>query len=171
MAHGLSQQELKEIVEEEVLLIRHSGEIPEIALHSSLHYLFEEDDGPGLSPGDIDLTPLKLAVVDRYRRIILRDLNPRNRDKSIYRGLARSIVNWRRLRLFIEREGVGELEPIRQETARALAAFLENEASEVFSGTRASCINCTYEELKEFAEELGLSLDELPEGLSRLCQT
>ncbi len=171
MGSDLTPREIEEIVEEEVLLIKHSGEIPEIALHSSLHYLFEDEEGPGLGPEEIDLTPLKLAVVERYRKIILRDMNPRNRDKSIYRGLARSIVNWRRLRLFVERHQVGELEPIRQEAAEALASFLENEAAQVLSGERNSCINCTYEELMDFAAELGLSRDELPEGLSRLCQT
>ena len=36
------------ILEEELLLVRHSGEIPEVALHSSLYYLQDDEEGPQL---------------------------------------------------------------------------------------------------------------------------
>ena len=43
------------LLEEELLLVRHSGEIPEVALHASVHYLTEDPEGPGLVLADIQL--------------------------------------------------------------------------------------------------------------------
>ncbi len=154
---------------EERLLILHSGEIPEIAYHSSLLYLSEDEDGPRLDLDEIDLMPLKEAVFERYKRILLRDLNPRNRDKSIYRGVARSIVNWKRMKGFAQKEGL-DWSQAREEAARALYAFLHNEVEEVASGVRSSSINCSYEEVVEFWSELGLDHEELPKGLKEICE-
>ena len=36
------------LMEEELLLVRHSGEIPEVALHASLHFLCDDEEGPRL---------------------------------------------------------------------------------------------------------------------------
>ncbi len=165
----ISSQELKEIIQEELLLIRHSGEIPEIALHNAIHYLFSDPDGPALQPGDLDLVPLKQAVVDRYRRIILRDLNPDNRDRRIYRGIERSRINWKRLCSFMEREEITGIDPIRKEIAAQLKKFLNQETRDVQSGRRKPSINCTIEELKDFMQELGIRDEELSKGLEQLC--
>ena len=116
----------KEYIEEEAFMVLHAGEIPEIAMHSSLHHLTEDPDGPGLELNADDIRPLKQAVVERYRTIIFRDLDPGNRDKRIYRGLARCAANWQRLVKFCSRENMDSA-AIRVETAAALQLFLQQE--------------------------------------------
>ncbi len=93
--------ERRKIIEEEEFMVRHSGEIPEIAYHNSLYHLSEDQEGPRLGR----LTPAEMAglqtqAMARYREIILRDLRPENRDLSIYRGVRRAIWNWQRLHKF-----------------------------------------------------------------------
>ena len=66
----------KKYIEEEAFMIVHSGEIPQVTLQSSLHYLTEDPEGPCLELNGDDIIPLKQAVVERYRVIILRDLDP-----------------------------------------------------------------------------------------------
>ena len=160
---------LQQILDDEAFMILHSGETPEIAYHSSLYYLFEDQDGPRLQPGRIDLAPLKRAVFERYRKILLRDMNPAYRDKSIYRGLARSIANWHRLKNFCQREGF-DTEQLRREAGRHLIDFLRNETEELFSGKkRFSSVNCSWRELERFAAELGVDPASLPKGVENLC--
>ena len=162
-------REIEKILDEEAFLILHSGETPEIAFHSSLFYLFEDEDGPKLKPGSIDLSPLKRAVFERYRKILLRDMEPAYRDRRIYRGLARSLANWHRLKAFSEKEGF-DMRDIREEAGRRLLSFLKNESEEVASGKRkSSSINCSWTDLKSFAAELGIKQAGLPEGLKKLC--
>ncbi len=163
-----SKEELQEILEEEAFLIKHSGETPEIAYHSGLYYLFEDPEGPGLKPQDVDLAPMKQAVFERYCKILLRDLKPANRDRKIYRGIARSIANWHRLKRFCQKEGF-QIDEIKKETAQYLIHFLHKEVEDVASGRRSSCINCTYEEILDFAKELGVDQKTLPSGLRTLC--
>ena len=78
---------------DEILILGDSGEIPEIAYHTTLHYLCDDPEGPGLTLEPEDFHRLREPVVARYRWIIMRDLDPANRDKRIYRGVARSIAN------------------------------------------------------------------------------
>ena len=153
---------------EEVFVIQRSGEIPEVTFHESLYYLAEDTEGPGLSLNLKDIIPLKLAVVKRYREIILRDLDPENRDKSIYRGLARCSANWQRLLKFCTREKL-DFSEIQSEAAKLLQDFLQNEIIDVQSGNRSSSINTSQEEVKELAASLGLLTDDLPEGWQELC--
>ncbi len=164
------KDELQQILDEEAFMILHSGETPEIAYHSSLYYLFQDEDGPGLDPGTVNLEPLKKAVFQRYKKILLRDMNPAFRDKRIYRGLARSIANWHRLKDYCTREGF-DLEETRKEAAAHLVNFLNNEAEEISSGSRkTSSINCTWDELKQFTAELGIDCQNLAQGLENLCK-
>ena len=149
-------------------MVLHAGEIPEVTLHSSLYYLAEDPDGPGLELSGEDILPLKMAVVKRYEAIILRDLDPENRDKGMYRGLARCAANWHRLLKFCTSEGL-DYAAIRVETAAALQKFLQREVHDVKSRKRSSCINCPYPEIENLAISLGLSLEELPEGWQDLC--
>jgi len=88
-------------LEDEVLFIEESGEMPEVAMHSSLYFLCSDPEGPGLELRQEDRIPLKIAVLTRYQTIILRDLQPANRKKSIYRGLQRSAINWQRRKIWI----------------------------------------------------------------------
>jgi len=163
------ESDKKTYLEEEAFIIEHSGEIPEVALHSSLYYLEKDPDGPGMRLDAEDVLPLKQAVVKRYRVIILRDLDPENRDKSIYRGLARCSVNWQRLFKFCVREDL-DYQEIKLETANALQEFLANELADVKSSGRSSSVNCSSGELESLVVSLGLSEDALPEGWQRVCQ-
>lgn len=160
--------DLHEIIEDEVLIIKHSGEIPEIAFHGALYYLGEDPEGPGLDVSNDLIAPLVTAVVERYRFITLRDLNPKNRDKRIYRGIARSIVNWRRLAAFAEKHGV-ELSAFRQDVADHLRRFLERELEDVSTGRRTSCINANLKEISDFAREVSLEISGFEAGLRDIC--
>ena len=161
-------QDKKEYIEEEAFLVQNSGEIPEVTLQSSLHYLTEDPDGPGLELNGDDIIPLKQAVVERYRAIILRDLDPGNRDKRIYRGLARCRANWQRFRKFCAGENF-DFTVIRAETAKALQYFLQQEVLNVEGGKRSSCINCSKEDIYSLSESLGLSSADLPQGWQEFC--
>jgi len=155
-------------LEEELLIVRHSGEIPEIAFHSSLYYLCEDPDGPQLTLGQPELNLLRRQVVARYREILLRDLNPENRDARIFRGLKRCIFNWERLGKFCTRQAMEVEAALRREIAEALRCFLLQETEEVQAGLRQSCLNCTREELDGFAREIGVGPEELPEDIEML---
>ena len=157
-------------IEEETFIVRHAGEIPEVAYHGSLYYLTEDPAGPGIGFDPDDAKPLRLAVVERYREIVLRDLEPENRDRSLYRGLARCIVNWQRLIKFCAREKM-DFQVIQNETATALQEFLMNEVDDVVNGNRSSCINCSAEEIETLVNSLGLSAADLPGGWQELCPT
>lgn len=157
------------LLADEFLLVRHSGEIPEVALQSSLYYLSQDPAGPGISLAAGDLALLKDAVQERYREIIFRDLDPENRDKGLFRGLARCLVNWQRLCRFCRREGRG-VGGIRAEVAKALQGFIARELRDVRSGSRVSCINCTRSEFEYLLAELGLQSGDLPAGWHLLWQ-
>ncbi|MDG4475462.1 hypothetical protein [Thiovibrio frasassiensis] len=159
--------ERESLLAEESLIVRHSGEIPEIAFHGSLYYLCEDPAGPTLTLNKTELDLLRQQVVARYREILLRDLNPENRDARIYRGLRRCIFNWERLGKFCLRQGLA-VEDLHQEIADALRSFLRQETNEVLAGLRHSCLNCTEEELTTFAKEMEVGPEELPEGLGML---
>lgn len=158
----------EDIFAEEAFMIRHSGEIPEVAMHSAIHYLTDDPDGPGLEPSTPELALLKAAVLDRYRIIILRDLDLENRGRGLYRGLARSLVNWHRLVKFCRREGLG-FEEVRQQAGAAFVHFIVGELAGVATGERNSCVNCSESQIREFAAELGLDPARLPDGWKDLC--
>ena len=84
---------VEEHLDNEWFVVRHSGEIPEIALYAARHYLTEAEDGPRLHLSRDQWGRLVDAARVRYEEIVLRDLQVDNRDTSIYRGLARSIAN------------------------------------------------------------------------------
>lgn len=153
---------------DELLIVRHSGEIPEVALHGSLYFLTRAPDGPALALSEAEIRALKGMVVERYREIIGRDLEPANRDRPYYRGLARAACNWRRLEKFCRREGV-ELDGFRREVGMALQVFLRLEAAEVATGRRNSSINCPAVEVRSFSAEVGLSQADMPSGWESLC--
>ena len=156
-------------LEDEVFIIEDAGgEMPEVAMHGSLYYLCSDPEGPGLILEKQDHLPLKKAVIRRYQTIILRDLQPENRKKSIYRGIKRSAINWQRLKLFAEAQNLA-IDRVRQKVAAALIAFLEQEISAVKQRDESSCINCSRQILAEFAGELGLCGEDLAAGWQDLC--
>jgi hypothetical protein len=160
--------ETESLLAEEMLIVRHSGEIPEIAFHGSLYYLCQDPAGPQLTLSLEEVESLRQQVVARYREILLRDLCPENRDAAIYRGLKRCIFNWERLGKFCVRQAM-TVEDVRLEIAEALRCFLRQEADEVRAGLRQSCLNCTREDLDAFAREIGVRPEQLPEDLEKLC--
>jgi GAF domain-containing protein len=124
-----------------LIILRNSGEIPEIALHTTLYYLEEDEEGPGITLIEEELHQLHDAALARAREIVLRDLDPDNRDLGLYRGPARSIVNWRRLQNFCQRIG------------RQCHGF-----------------NNTAEDITAFCEELRMDTDLLPDRWVCLCR-
>ncbi len=156
------------ILEEEYLLIRHSGEIPEVALHTTLYYLCEDEEGPGFILSAEELQPLQDAVLERYQEIILRDLDVENRDLSLFRGINRSICNWRRFVGFSDRIGVPYTE-FRQEVGRALLSYLRREMADARAGIRSSSVNCSVSALQNFIDALEIDPKSLPVGWVSLC--
>ena len=165
----MMQSDREYILEEEWLLVRHSGEIPEVALHASFHYLGEESEGPHLVLTKEEVEHLQQAAVARYEEIILRDLNPGNRDLSLFRGIRRANHNWYRYARFCERICCG-VDVFQQQAARALSHYLQVELGEVGSGQRQPSINCTAEALLTFALSLGIPPTALPMGWEQLCE-
>ncbi len=157
------------ILEEELLLVRHSGEIPEVALHASLHYLCDDAEGPRFILGDEELGALQDAVLERYREIILRDLDVANRDRSLFRGIKRALHNWYRFARFSEKIGV-PYEEFQASAAQALLTFLQQELADVRSGTRTSSVNCSAEALVTFALALGTDLTAQSDDWASLCE-
>ena len=157
------------ILEEEVIILRNSGEIPEIALYSSFYYLEEDVEGPRITLCEEERQLLYDAALARAQEIVLRDLDPDNRDLTMYRGVARSIVNWQRLQSFcrrINRECPGFNETVSQ----ALLLFIEKEIRDAQQLSRASSINCTAKELMVFCEELCIDPAGFPNGWTCLCR-
>lgn len=158
----------QELVEEEAFMISRSGEIPEVAFHGSLYHLTEAPDGPHIELDPEDIERLTDAVISCYRRIILRDLTAENRDKRLYRGLARCAVNVRRLLSFAARHGK-DVSGLKREFADALVRFLTREWEEVSTGRRTPSINCPYDELLGLSEAIGISHSDFPDGIAPIC--
>lgn len=157
------------LLAEELLIVRNSGEIPEIAFHSALHYLTTDPEGPGLVLDASDIRQLETQVIARYREIMQRDLNPANRDLRLYRGIRRCIYNWERLGKFCGRQGLPCDEELQREIAGLLCAFLHQEAREVGAGLRTSSVNCTGAELADFCRLMDIDAGQLPAAWQDLC--
>ncbi len=162
------EEERTLLLEEEYLIVRHSGEIPEIALYSTLYYLSEDPDGPHILLNNEELAGLQDGALKRSREIVLRDLDPANRDLSLYRGVQRSLYNWRRHQAFCERID-RDCDGFKAVVRAALFDFLSREIEDVDSGNRCSSINCSVAELAAFTTELDCSPDDLPAGWHELC--
>jgi len=163
------KQSIEELIENEWFIVRHSGETPEIAFHSAIYYLTRAKDGPGLQLQREQFDMLMEGAMTRFREIILRDLDHGNAEKPIYRGVKRSIVNYRRFLKFCSRQNIDEME-IRQETAQMLLRFIEQERAELATGERSSIINCAPEEMLNFARELGVCIGR-DEEIIDLCNS
>lgn len=157
----LSPDERESILEDELLIVRNSGEIPEIALHSSLYYLTRDQEGPGMELTKEEKEKLYDAAEERYREIVLRDIDPMNRDLRIYRGVARTIANWHRYRTFCARIN-RDCSDFKSVVAQKLLVFLGREYEEVADGLRSSSINCNREQLDEFLPAVGVERIDLP---------
>jgi hypothetical protein len=165
----VNEEDRNHFLDEEIVLVRNSGEIPEIALHGAIYFLEEEREGPHLSLRAEELERLYDAAQKRYLEIVLRDLDPDNRDLRIYRGIARSMVNWQRMRNFCTRVG-RDCSGFRKSVNDALAAFLVREYNDVSSGRRRSSVNCCLNDLIFFFDQLLFDLALLPKGWEIICQ-
>ena len=164
----MMDEERQAILEDEVLIVRDSGELPEIGFHSSLHYLTEEEEGPQITLTPEELILLQDAALFRCREIILRDIDPANRDLGLYRGVRRSIYNWQRMQDFCKRMD-RDCFAFKETVGSALVNFVRQELADVLSGSRSSSINCSVEELVGFAATLELPDNALPSGWQELC--
>lgn len=159
---------IENLLEEEWYHVRYSGEIPEVALHSSLFYLTEDPDGPGLNLEAEHVHCLHEAVIDRYYEIIVRDITPENRDSSTYRGVLRAISNWRRMKRFCLRHELDHGK-MRDKISQQFLKFIENQIQEHPQDKERSRINCSFDDLTSFALELGVSLQKLEKSLKPFC--
>lgn len=161
--------DIEALLEDEWYMVRHSGEIPEVALHSALHHLSEDPGGPGivLSPGQ--RARLLDGASQRYLEITLRDLLPQNMNTSAYRGIKRSYVNWQRFLLFCERHQLDEAAH-RQIVATRLSEVLNRELVTAEGEKKSRMFNCSFEELAAFMQLLGLDPAGFP-SLSSCCAT
>lgn len=165
----MTEEERRDVLADEWLIVRNSGEIPEIAFYSSLYYLSEDDDGPGLSLSDEEIHVLKEAAAARCQEIVLRDMLLENFDKTIYRGIKRSIYNWHRYQTFCRRQSLS-LHDFRSTVARTFLLFLEEGASAAGSSLPEVFINCSLDELIRFGKELGVEAQQLPADTGRFCR-
>lgn len=157
-----------ELMEDELLMVRQSGEIPAVAFHGALHFLSGDPEGPGLVLTASERAVLAGQAQARFREILLRDLDPENRDKPPFRGLARCAMNWQRCCQFCLQEGL-DVKGLQQEVAAALLIFLRQEADEVQAGLHPSSLTSTAATLGRLAAQLGLAEADLPAGWPELC--
>jgi hypothetical protein len=162
----VSSEERSALLEEEFLLVRNSGEIPEVALYASLHFLCDDDEGPRLRLTAEESDRLEEAALARYQEIILRDLDLANRDLSLFRGMRRVDHNWRRFVGFCQKTGRSD-EAFRLTAAEALLHYLRVELTEVGVGNRTPSINCSAATLLTLAQAMGIAA--LPDGWAGLC--
>lgn len=158
----------QELLDDEWLIVRHSGEIPEIALTSVLYYLTEDGAGPRISLSKKERSYLQSGAEQRYHEIVLRDLQPGNRDKTIYRGVKRSIYNYHRFSKFCRRWNV-DSSSFQPQVASAFLSFLHHEVEDVTSGKRCCCLNVSYHEIIAFSAELHIASNDLPDGFRKIC--
>lgn len=165
----MNASERKALLEEELLLVRHSGEIPEVALHTSLHYLRDDADGPGLQLTVQEIQALEAGVIARYQEIILRDLNADNRKRSLFRGIRRANHNWYRFVRFSDKIGLSYKE-FQDRAAKALLNYLQTTLTECTNDNDIPAVNCLPEALLTFAIALGIDGSQLPENWPSLCE-
>ena len=157
-----------ELLDNEWLIVRNSGEIPEITYHASLYHLEKDPMGPGVELTNAQKQHLKDAAVERYHEIILRDIQIGNFPKTIYRGVKRTIYNWHRYQAFCARQGL-ECRKFRQTVATTLLLFLEQGVEVAGDSLPEQFLNCRFDELWQFAEELHINKEKMPDTLSNYC--
>ncbi|WP_136796782.1 MULTISPECIES: hypothetical protein [Desulfosediminicola] len=161
-------KEVNDFLEDEWFVVRHSGEMPEVAYHSAIFFLTRDEEGPRLALQENEHMFLKEAAAERYREIVLRDLQAENRGTPAYRGIQRSIHNYRRFKQFCAREEF-DMGRFAEKVSLSLQSILKVEAQERAEGLQSSALNCTFDELSGFADELGLDQGILSEELANLC--
>jgi hypothetical protein len=135
-------------LEDEVLLIEHAGEMPQVALAESLSLL-------GDIPDD-DLRCLQAACARAYVLNIKRDLDPANIGLPAFRGLERARANLNRLQNFLADIAAYLPGETLDELAAALSGYLQAEHTTLDRGRAYSAAPIS--EVRALAGELGLDL-------------
>lgn len=164
----MTEAERAELLADEWLIVRNSGEIPEITYHASLYFIAEDPEGPALELNAAEKKKLQDAAVQRYQEIILRDLQIENFHKSVYRGIRRTIYNWHRCKAFGQRQDL-DCNAFRQTVAEALLLFLQQGIQEVGESLPGQFLNCHFATLLEFVVELQVDAEQLPPNLELFC--
>jgi hypothetical protein len=164
----VTEEERRELLDDEWLIVRNSGEIPEITYHSSLYYLGQDPDGPDLTLTEIEKQFLKDAAFERYSEIILRDIQLENFHKTIYRGVRRTIYNWHRCLAFGERQGI-DCGSFRETLVAALILFLEEGSRAAGGSLPEQFLNCSFDELGDFFKDLGVPFEKVSVDLESFC--
>lgn len=185
----------QELLENEWFVVRHSGEIPEIALHSAFYYLTADLNGPRLQLSIEEIHSLQEAAATRYQEIILRDLCYENHKLTIYRGIQRAIFNWHRFIAFCERQDTvcrtlhkpeiaacrsfqEQLNKDRSTTAEAFLLLLKKITHTTNAPAPGSIdtppslavvFNCSFNDLTLFARELGITDEQFPQEIHLFC--
>lgn len=146
-------------LEDEVIMLENSGEMPEVVLAESLHHL------GSLPPEDEDI--LRAAAVRGYLKIIRRDLNPDNLGLAPFRGLGRARENLARMLAFLSRLGWPPPNGVVQELSRNLAGFLEAERKALHQGRTYA--GGTREQVENVAKVVGLDLSSFEDVLARMA--
>ncbi len=164
----MNEAERLEMLDDEWLIIRNSGEIPEITYHSSLYFLTDDPVGPGLLLVKEEIRVLQSAAVERYEEIILRDLLLENYHKTIYRGIRRSIYNLERYQQFCTRQGM-EWQGFQETVAQQLLLFLGQGRLAAGKELPLLFLNCTFAQLLSFSDECGVARERLPDDAAHYC--
>lgn len=144
-------------LQQEIDWIENSGEIPEVAFYEALYYLKEEEEGQKLVLTSSDIKVLEDAVINRYKTIILRDLEFANRRSSIFRGLKRAIINYNRLKRYQKRKN--RIDPgMEKEIGHFFLEYIRCECEDISDKRHYRTINCTRGQLEQFADELGVNI-------------
>lgn len=145
-------------LEDEVIMVENSGEMPEVVLAESLHHL------GSLPPGDQDI--LRAAAVRGYLKIIRRDLDPDNLGTSHFRGLERAGENLERMSAFLARLAWPPPAGVMRELSQRLAGFLIAERKAQSQGRPYA--GCTREQAERAARAVGLDLSPFQDVITRL---
>jgi hypothetical protein len=148
----------KQYLTEETEWIVESGEIPEVAFHEAVFYLTKSKKGPALKLTSADIKLLEKAVINRYKTIILRDLNCKNIGTPVFRGIKRSIINYKRLKKYQAQKNIKN-NNLKKEIIRLLTEYMDQECREISENRFYRTINCTRRELEAFTEEVGADID------------
>ncbi len=164
----MTEEERAELLDDEWLIVRNSGEIPEITYHSVLYFVSVDPEGPGIDLSENEKKHLKDAAVQRYHEIILRDIQLENFHKTIYRGIKRTIYNWYRCKAFGERQNL-DCNAFRETAARILLLFLEQGMQAAGESLPENFLNCHFDELVAFTKELSIAPEKLSPDLVQFC--
>ncbi len=158
-----------ELLEDEWLIVRNSGEIPEITYHACLYYLEKDPLGPGLVLTRDQKRYLIDGAVERYKEIILRDIYIENYCKTIYRGIRRTIYNWYRFQTFCKRQDL-HYPDFGGVVAEAFLSFLDQGMEAAGKELPQQFLNCSIEKLLQFAREIDIDEQQLAKDLVYYCQ-